>query len=277
MIKHTYTLLNNKQIPAIALGTWQVPNDLVTHCVLMAIKNGYRHIDTAYKYRNEQGIGLAIKQCGIKREELFITTKVSDKVKTYEQTKEMIQESLNNLDLDYIDLLLIHAPRPYKEMIEPTNNNYFKENLEVWKAMEEAYKKGKVKALGVSNFSIEDLENLINHVEIKPMVNQIKVHIGFTPLELIHYCQKHDIVVEAFSPNATGALFKDELIQSLAKKYNVTIPQLCIRYDLQLGCVVLPKTTHEEYMIQNANVNFVISNEDMELLKKIKGDFKALD
>lgn len=277
IIEEYYTLNNGVKIPKIALGTWQVPNDIVNECIKMATRNGYRHIDTAFKYKNEVGVGIGIKECGIKREDLFITTKVSDKVKTYEGAKEAIEISLQNLGLEYMDLCLIHAPRPYKEMIEPTGKTYDEENLAVWKAMEEAYHEGKIKALGVSNFSKEDLENLLNNAEVKPAVNQIKVHIGFTPIDIIEFCQANDILVEAFSPNATGKLFNYPEIMEMAQKYNVTVPQLCIRYDLQLGLVVLPKTTHEEYMIQNAAVNFEISEEDMQVLKNIKGDFVALD
>lgn len=277
IINEYYTLNNGIKIPKIALGTWQVPNDVVSDCVKTAIKNGYRHIDTAFKYKNEIGIGKGIKECGINREQLFITTKISDKVKNYEEAKQMINTSLENLGLDYMDLCLIHAPRPYKEMIEPTGKTYNEENLAVWKAMEEAYSEGKIKALGVSNFSKEDIENLLENATIKPMVNQIKVHIGFTPLDIIEFCQENDILVEAFSPNATGKLFSYPEIIEMAKKYNVSIPQLCIRYDLQLGLVVLPKTTHEEYMIQNTAVDFEISEEDMQVLKSIIGDFVALD
>lgn len=277
MIKEFYTLNNGVKIPKIALGTWQVPNDIVDGCILMATKNGYRHIDTAFKYKNEVGVGKGIKECGINRSELFITTKISDKIKTYEGAKEAIDLSLENLGLDYMDLCLIHAPRPYKEMIEPTGKTYNEENLAVWKAMEEAYHEGKIRALGVSNFSKEDIDNLLQNATIKPTVNQIKVHIGFTPIEIMDYCKENDILIEAFSPNATGKLFNYPEIMEMAKKYNVTVPQLCIRYDLQLGCIVLPKTTHEEYMIQNADVNFEISEEDMQILKAIKGDFVALD
>lgn len=277
IINDYYILNNNVRIPKIALGTWQVPNDIVSDCIQMATRNGYRHIDTAFKYKNEIGIGEGIKACGIDRKELFITTKISDKIKTYEGAKEAIEISLQNLGLEYMDLCLIHAPRPYKEMIEPTGKTYNEENLAVWKAMEEAYKEGKIRALGVSNFSKEDIDNLLQNATIKPAVNQIKVHIGFTPLEIMNYCQENDILIEAFSPNATGKLFNMPEIVEMAKKYNVSIPQLCIRYDLQLGCIVLPKTTHEEYMIQNASVDFEISDEDMTILKSIKGDFVALD
>lgn len=277
MINEYYTLNNGVKIPKIALGTWQVPNDIVDNCIVMATRNGYRHIDTAFKYKNEVGVGKGIKDCGINREDLFIATKVSDKVKTYEGAKEAIEISLQNLGLEYMDLCLIHAPRPYVEMINPTGKTYNEENLAVWKAMEEAYHEGKIRALGVSNFSKEDIDNLLQNATVKPTINQIKVHIGFTPIEIMEYCKENDILIEAFSPNATGKLFNYPEIMEMAKKYNVTVPQLCIRYDLQLGCVVLPKTTHEEYMIQNADVNFEISEEDMEILKAIKGDFVALD
>lgn len=269
MINETYTLENGVTIPKLALGTWQIDNQTVTDVVRDAIDAGYRHIDTAVQYENEEGIGKGILASGVDRKELFVTTKIPGDIKTYEGTKQTIEESLKRLGTNYIDLLLIHAPKPWPELFAHSEKTYFKENLEVWKAMEEAYQEGRVRAIGVSNFEISDIQNLLDHAKIKPMVNQIRVHIGHTPDDVIRFCQKNRILVEAFSPNATGKLMSNPDIIKMAEKYHVSVPQLSIRYDLQLGLLPLPKSTHKDHMIQNAEVDFTISTEDMDLLHKV--------
>ena len=174
------------------------------------------------------------------------------------------------MELDYIDLMLIHSPQPWAEWRE--DKRYFEENIQVWKALEDAYTAGKIKAIGVSNFLIDDLDNLLAHCEIKPMVNQLLIHIGNTPAKLIEYCKEQNIVVEAYSPIAHGEALKNETIVAIAQKYGVSVPQLCIKYVLNLGTVALPKTANTEHMQNNANLNFQISDEDMEVLKAV--DFK---
>lgn len=268
MLKEKYVLSNGVEIPKIGLGTWLIENDRVSDAVSEAIKIGYRHIDTAQAYGNEEGVGQGIKTCGVPREELFITTKVAAEIKSYEEAKASIDESLKKLDVDYIDLVIIHCPQPWSEFRGA--KRYFKENIEVWKALEEAYKEGKVKSIGVSNFLIDDLENILNSCEIKPMVNQIHVHIANTPFELIDFCNKNDILVEAYSPIAHGDAVKSKKLKEMADKYNVSVAQLCIRYTLELGLVTLPKTVNKEHMMMNADVDFKISDEDMENLKKLK-------
>jgi len=266
ILKSTYKLENGIEIPKIGLGTWQIPNEIAATAVLSAIKCGYIHIDTAADYRNESGVGIGIKQSGINRENIFITTKIPAEIKTYNEAKEKIAQSLNNLDTNYIDLMLIHAPKPWHELNAGSEKTYFKENVEVWKAMEEAFKAGKIRALGVSNFDNKDIQNILDHCEIAPVVNQVVFFIGNTPVKIQEYCLKHDILVEGYSPIATGKLLTNKKISAIAEKYKVTIPQLCIRYVLQRGALPLPKTTHEEFMIQNADVNFLISDENMEYL-----------
>lgn len=266
MLNETYTLSNGVAIPRLALGTWQVSNDAVVGAVRDAIEVGYRHIDTAIQYENEEGIGRAVRESGLDRSELFITTKIPHDVKTYEDAKAVIDESLARFGFDYIDLLLIHSPKPWPELFAGSPKTYYEENLVVWNVMIDAYKAGKVRAIGVSNFEIDDVQNLIDHSEIPPMVNQFRVHIGHTPTELIRFCQERGILVEAFSPNATGKLMDKPEIIAMAEKYSVSVPQLSIRYDLQLGVLPLPKTTHREHMLQNASLDFVISDEDMAIL-----------
>ena len=261
------TLCNGIKIPVLGLGTWFIDDDKADKAVISAAKIGYRHIDTAQAYGNERGIGAGVKACGIPREELFITSKVAAEAKTYDAAAKSIDETLQKMELDYIDLMLIHSPQPWAEWRD--EKRYFEENIQVWKALEDAYKAGKIKAIGVSNFLMDDLENLLAHCEIKPMVNQLLIHIGNTPAELIAYCQEQGIVVEAYSPIAHGEALKNETIVEMAQKYGVSVPQLCIKYVLNLGTVALPKTANVEHMQNNANLNFEISNEDMDVLKAL--------
>ena len=259
------TLENGNKIPTLGLGTWFIDDDKVAAAVVSAVKIGYRHIDTAQAYGNERGVGVGIKTCGIAREELFVTSKVAAEAKTYDAAAKSIDETLNKMGLPYIDLMLIHSPQPWAEWRD--GKRYFEENIQVWKAMEDAYTAGKVKAIGVSNFLTDDLENLIAHCEIKPMVNQLLIHIGNTPTELIDFCKQHNLVVEAYSPIAHGEALKSETIVAMAGKYGVSVPQLCIKYVSNLGMIALPKTANVEHMQNNASLDFEISDEDMEALK----------
>lgn len=268
MFNETFKLSNGVEIPKLGLGTWLLDDLQAAQAVRDAISIGYRHIDTAQAYRNEAGVGEAIRDCGIPRKELFITTKVAAEAKNYDVVTQSIEESLAKTGLDYIDLLIIHSPQPWKEFRE--ENRYFEENKEAWKALEDAYKAGKVKAIGLSNFLQDDLENILASCEIKPMVNQILAHISNTPLELIEFCQKNDILVEAYSPIAHGAVLDHAEIKAIADKYGVTVPQLCLRYDIQLGLVVIPKTANPDHMKNNAELDFVISDADMETLKNVE-------
>lgn len=261
-----FVLTNGVKIPEIGYGTWLIKNENACECVLTAIDCGYTHIDTAQAYGNEKGVGEGIRKSGLKREDLFVTTKVQAEHKTYKKAKKSIDQSLEDLGLDYIDLILIHCPQPW--LLFRSKRRYFKENIEVWKALEDAYKEGKVKAIGVSNFLIDDLENIMNNCEIKPMVNQILCHIGNTPIDVIKFCQEHDIVVESYSPIAHGAALKNEKIIEMAKKYNVSVAQLCIKYTLQLDTISLPKASSRDHILDNIKLDFEISDEDMiELIK----------
>lgn len=269
IFKETYKMNNGSQIPKLALGTWLIENDEAAKAVCEAIKIGYRHIDTAQAYGNERGVGEGIRKCGVAREEIFITSKVAAEHKTYQSAADSIDETLGKMGLNYIDMMIIHSPQPWKE-VNQSENRYFKENKEVWKALEDAVKAGKVKTIGISNFLQEDIDNILQGCEIRPAVNQILAHISNTPLELINYCREKNILVEAYSPIAHGEALKNKSIKEMADKYNVSIPQLCIKYDLQLGMVVLPKTANPVHMKSNAKLDFKISDEDMEVLKNIE-------
>ena len=267
---------NGVSIPRIAFGTWQISNDRVTDAAKAALAAGYRHIDTAAAYENECGVGKALRESGLRREEVFITTKIPAEVKTYEGAKAVIAASLKNLGTSYIDLMLIHAPKPWEELFGGSEKTYYAENLAVWKAMEEAVAAGQLRAIGVSNFEIGDLQNLIDHAKIKPAVNQIRVHIGHTPAEVISYCKENGIVVMAFSPNATGKLLGHPVVAEIAAKYQVSVPQLSIRYDYQLGLIPLPRSTNPAHIAENKDIDFVISNADMERLAQVE-EIQSLD
>lgn len=269
IFEETYTLNNGVEIPKFALGTWLLDDQQAKEAVKEALNMGYRHVDTAQAYGNEVGVGQGIVASNVKREDVFVTSKVAAEHKDYESTAQSIDETLKKLGLDYIDMMIIHSPQPWVE-VNQSDNRYLKENKEVWKALEDAYQAGKIKAIGVSNFQQEDIENLLEDCRIQPMVNQILAHVSNTPLKLIEYCQSQGIQVEAYSPIGHGEVLKNEEIQKMADKYNVSVPQLCLRYDLQLGLVVLPKTGNPDHMRSNAKVDFTIEDSDMEILKNIE-------
>ena len=233
ILNEAYVLSNDVQIPKLALGTWQISNEEVVPAVKAALKMGYRHIDTAAAYDNEQGVGKALQESGLDRKEVFLTTKVPAEIKTYEGAKNSIEASLKNLGTDYVDLMLIHAPRPWSDMYSGTIKTYNEENAAVWKALEQAYHEGKCRAIGVSNFEISDIQNLLERGQMMPQANQIRIHIGHVPQEVMDFCKTNHILVEAYSPNATGRLIHNPTVMEMAAKYNVAAPQLAIRFDLQ--------------------------------------------
>lgn len=269
MYQEMKELSNGVEIPVLALGTWLIDNDKAADAVKSAVRMGYRHIDTAQAYGNERGVGEGIRACGVPREQIFVTSKVAAEYKTYEEAAASIDKTLADMGLDYLDMMIIHSPQPW-DKVNQSEDRYVEGNRAAWRALEDAYKAGKLRAIGVSNFLQEDIESLWETAEIKPMVNQVLCHISNSPLELIGYCQKKGIVMEAYSPVAHGEALKIRAIADMAEKYEVTIPQLCIRFDIQLGMIVLPKTVNPEHMKTNAAVDFVISDEDMEILKHLE-------
>lgn len=269
MYQEMKKLSNGVEIPVLALGTWFIDDDKVAEAVKSAVKLGYRHIDTAQAYGNEQGVGEGIRSCDVLREQIFVTSKVAAEYKTYEEAAASIDRSLANMGLDYIDMMIIHSPQPW-DKVNQSEDRYVEGNRAAWRALEDAYKAGKLRAIGVSNFLQEDIEKLWETAEIKPMVNQVLCHISNSPLELIDYCQKKGMAMEAYSPVAHGEALKNKAIADIAEKYGVTIPQLCIRFDIQLGMIVLPKTANPEHMKVNGDVDFIISDDDMEILKHVE-------
>lgn len=265
----TYTLNNGKKIQKLGLGTWFIDDDKAAEAVREAVKLGYRNFDTAQAYGNERGVGEGIRTCGVPREELFVGSKVAAECKSYESAAKSIDETLEKMGLDYLDMMIIHSPQPWAE-VNQSDNRYYKENKEVWRALEDAYRAGKLKGIGVSNFNENDLDNILSDCTVKPMVNQVLAHISNTPFEIIDFCQKNDIVVEAYSPIAHGEMLKNKAVAEMAEKYGVSTPQFCVRYTIQLGMVSLPKTANPEHMKSNSELEFVISDEDMETLKNIR-------
>ena len=269
MFEKTVTLANGVIVPQLALGTWLIDDDKAAEAVRAAVSMGYRHVDTAQAYANERGVGEGIRTCGIPRDQLFVTSKVAAEHKTYEAAAASIDETLRQMGLDYLDMMIIHSPQPWVE-VNQSENRYVEGNRAAWRALEDAYRAGKLRAIGVSNFLEGDIDSLWEAAEIKPMVNQVLCHISNTPLDLIEYCQRRGMVMEAYSPVAHGEVLKNPAIGAMAEKYGVSIPQLCIRYDLQLGMITLPKTANPVHMKSNGEVDFTISAEDMETLKHIE-------
>lgn len=269
MIFHeTYTLNGGVKIPKLGLGTWFIDDDKAAEAVRQAVKLGYRMIDTAQAYGNERGVGEGVRTCGIPREELFVASKVAAELKTYEEAARSIDETLEKMGLTYLDQMIIHSPQPWKEF--RVEKRYFEENKAVWRALEDAQKAGKVRVIGVSNFLKDDLEHLMEDCRVKPMVNQILLHITAANQALVEYCQTQGIQVEAYSPIAHGEALKDPAIAEMAKKYGISAAQLCVRYVIQLGAVALPKTANPAHMESNAQVDFEISPADMETLRQMK-------
>lgn len=267
ILQETTNLPNGVSVPKLALGTWMIEDVVVAEAVKAAIDIGYRHIDTAQAYGNERGVGEAIRTCGVPRDQLFVQSKLAAEVKDYERAKAAIEQSLETMGLDYIDLFIIHSPQPWGDWA--SDDRFFEGNLAAWKAMEEALETGKLRAIGVSNFQQEDLTNLLKNAAVKPMINQVLAHVGNTPFELIDYATSNGMLVEAYSPIGHGKILENSEIKAIADTYDVTVPQLCIRYILQLGLLALPKTVNPAHMKSNAEVDFEISAEDMERLKGI--------
>lgn len=258
-MKKEYTVLSNGvKMPNLAFGTFKVNEGDDVQIILDAINVGYRHFDTAAFYNTEEALGKAIKKSGIPREEFFITTKVWKTCMGYEGAKKSFEESLEKLDMDYVDLLLIHWPRPDEK------SDWKKLDIETWKAFEEIYKEGRAKAIGVSNFLNHHMQNILDICEVVPMVNQIEFHPGYIQKDVVDFDKEHGIVVEAWSPLGRERVFKDELLNKLAEKYGKSVAQICLAFAIQMDVVPLPKSSSVERMKQNMDIDFELEEEDFE-------------
>jgi diketogulonate reductase-like aldo/keto reductase len=269
ILKDNLKLSNGVFVPVLGFGTWQIKEGEEAYAsTLAALAAGYRHIDTAAAYRNETSIGRAIKDSGIPRNQLFITTKLESHLKDYKQTFVEFEQSRQRLGLDYIDLYLIHAPWPWSEW--QTNPDYSQGNIAAWKAMEELYEAKKVRSIGVSNFEISHLEKLFQGIHLLPHVNQIPLWIGRPQKALREYCQEKGIAIEAYSPLATGRIFKLDLLQTLAKKYKRTPAQIAIRFTVDLGAITLPKSIQPIRIIENGDLDFKLDRDDLHALLELE-------
>lgn len=262
-----YTLYNGTSIPSIGFGTWKVPDGQeVCDAVSYALECGYTHIDTASAYYNETGIGYAIKNSGMKREALFITTKLWNTEQGYESTLASFESSMKKLGIGYLDLYLMHWPRTYVYYDE-----YPQRMRETWRAFEKLYKEGAVRAIGVSNFLEHHINTLMETAEVLPMVNQLEIHPGYNQQAIVDYCQEHKIIVESWSPFASGKMFQEgSLLETLGKKYGKTPAQIALRWHLQRGLLPLPKTVTPSRIKENIDIfDFELESEDAEKITEM--------
>ena len=267
-LKDTYALSNGVNIPCVGFGTWQTPNgETATNSVLEAIRCGYRHIDTAACYGNEESVGKAIKLSGINREELFVTSKLWNTNQGYESTLKAFNKTITDLDLDYLDLYLIHWP-----VVKGHKDDWKESICETWKAFEELYSEGKVRAIGVSNFKPHHLKVIFENCNIKPMVNQIELHPSHNQDETVQFCRDNNILVEAWGPLSTGRIFKVKEMQDIADKYSKSIAQITLRWHIQNEILPLPKSVTPSRIKENSMIfDFELLKEDMELIQNLKG------
>lgn len=266
-LSSTFTLANGIGIPCVGFGTWQTPDGTVAvESVRTAIEAGYRHIDTAAIYQNEEGVGDGVRagltSTGLAREDVFVTSKLWNSERGYDSTLAAFDATMERLGFDYLDLYLIHWPAAPHQF-----DNWKQLNSETWRAFEHLYASGRVRAIGVSNFKPSHLEPLLADASIAPMVNQVEYHVGFDQSETLEYCNTHDIVVEAWSPLGQGRLLDQPVMKDVAERHNVTPAQVAIRWCLQHGTLPLPKSVHAERIVSNGDVfSFELTDSDMAAL-----------
>jgi len=267
-LSKTYTLANGVSIPSIGFGTWQVQEGPeAVDSVKAALEAGYRHIDTAQGYQNEEGVGKAVKQSGVKREDIFITSKLTNGIRGYENTKKSIEDSLRRLGTDYMDLFLVHWPVPVN-----FKDQWQRMNAESWRAMEDALKAGKIRALGISNFRKRHIDELLKTAEIKPVANQIRLCPGDKQEDTVNYSREQGMLLQAYSPLGTGKLFEVPELMDIARQTGRTIAQVALRWSLQRGYNPLPKSITPKRIRENLDVyGFELTKEQMDRINALEG------
>lgn len=263
----TFKLNNGVEMPWVGYGTYKTPVEETESVVSEALKIGYRHIDTAAFYQNEKGVGQAVRKSGISREEIFVTSKVWNSNRGYEKTKKAFEDTMRELDMDYLDLYLIHWPANRKQYGDKAKSI----NAETWRAMEELYMEGRIKAIGLSNFLSHHIDELLETAKIKPMVNQIELHPGWLQPEVVEYCHRNDIVVEAWSPLGRNTILNNETLLDIANKYGKSVAQICLRWVLQHNVVPLPKSVTPSRIKMNTEIfDFILDEKDMKVMDSLR-------
>lgn len=267
-ITDTYTLSNGVKIPVVGFGTWQVQDGSVARdAVLAALRAGYRHIDTAQAYGNEQSVGEGIRLSGVPREDIFLTSKLANPIRGYQETLDAVENSLRKLGTKYADLFLLHWPRP-----AAFKDNWEEKNAQSWRAFEELYHQGKLKAIGISNFHPHHIDALLKTAKVAPMVNQIRLASGDTQDEVAAYSRDKGMLLEAYSPLGVGRVFEVPEMQALAEKYGKSIAQIALRWSLQRGYLPLPKSITPQRIKENTRLfDFELSPEDVDTIANLKG------
>lgn len=267
-----FTLSNGVRMPKVGFGTWQITDASEAYdATAAALACGYRHVDTARVYGNEESVGRAVRDSGLPRAEVFVTSKLPAEIKDPDEALASFETSMAAIGLDYVDCYLIHAPWPWHDIGRDCTAG----NKAVWDSFEAIYRSGRAKAIGVSNFNSADLQAILDGCSVKPMVNQIRYFIGHTQQEVVDFCRSEDIIVTAYSPLATGKILHHPDIRAVAERYGKSIAQLCIRYVFQNGIGPLPKSTHAQRIRENADIDFEISSADMDLLDRLSGTDKV--
>lgn len=266
-LSDTVKFHNGVEMPCVGLGTWQTTDLVTKYAVLSAFSHGYRHIDTAAAYGSEGGVGDAMKESGLAREDIFVTSKLRNACHGYKATMIEFEKTLKNLKTDYLDLYLIHWPNPVQY-----RSTWKQAMQETWRAFEELYQQGKIKAIGVSNFMPHHIDALMETAQILPMADQLKLCPGITQPEIVSYCKEKKIVLEAYSPFGTGSIFQIPEMKQMSEKYNKSISQLCLRWCLQMGFVPLPKSANPMRIKENGEIfDFVLAKEDMDIIAGLTG------
>lgn len=262
-IESKFTLSNSMEIPCVGFGTYNAKGGDNLRMIKDAIEVGYRYFDTASLYGTERALGQAIKERGIPRHQFIIASKVWIDEMGYENTKAALQRSLSRLQTDYLDFYLIHWPKPTE-----TDENWKALDLETWRAMEELVQEGKIRAIGLSNFLPHHMDNILQHCKIKPVVNQLEVHVGYSQEAAVAYSQAQEILVQAWSPLARGAMQDNPIVQAFAQKYQKSAAQICLRFLYQKGIMPLVKASSKERMLENMDIfDFALEKEDVQLME----------